>query len=101
MLMQEYLLTYYTKPVISTIISFQTVICLTPHALENPVEVTQEEYDKLVHMKERGWSHCNSKEEFLAKLLYLRGGLPQGKINAIEFLEREKKLVIHYWNRGS
>ena len=52
MLMQEYLLTYYTKPVISTIISFQTVICLTPHALENPVEVTQEEYDKPVLMKE-------------------------------------------------
>ena len=101
MLMQEYLLTYYTKPVNSTIISFQTVICLTPHALENPVEVTQEEYDKLVHMKERGWSHCNSKEEFLVKLHYLRGGLTQGKINEIEFLEREKKLVINYWTRGS
>ena len=94
-------LTYYTKPVISTIISFQTVICLTPHALENFVEVTQEEYDKLVHMKERGWSYCNSKEVFLAKLHYLRGGLTQGKINEIEFLEREKKLVINHWNRGS
>ena len=101
MLMQEYLLTYYTKTVISTIISFQTVICLTPHALENPVEVSQEEYDKLVQMKEKGWSHCNSKEEFLAKLHYLRGGLTQGKINKIEFLEREKKLVFNYWNRGS
>jgi len=52
-------------------------------------------------MKERGWSHCNSKEEFLAKLHYLRGGLTQGKINEIVFLEREKKLVINYWNRGS
>ena len=77
------------------------MICLTPHALENSVEVSREEYDKLVHMKERGWSHCNSKEEFLAKLHYLRGGLTQGKINEIEFLEREKKLVINYWNRGS
>ena len=77
------------------------MICLTPHALENPVEVTQEEYDKLVHMKERGWSYCDSKEEFLAKLHYLRRGLTQGKINEIEFLEREKKLVINYWNRGS
>ena len=97
--MQEYLLTYYTKPVISTIISFQTVIRLTPHALENPVEVTQEEFDKLVNMKERGWSHCISKEEFLAKLHYLREGLIQGKINEIKFLEREKKLVINYWNK--
>ena len=99
--MQEYLLTYNTKPVISTIISFQTVICLTPHALENPVEITKEEYDELVQMKERGWSHCNSKEEFLVKLHYLRGGLTQGKINEGEFLEREKILVINYWNRGS
>ena len=67
------------------------MICLTPHALENPAEVTQEEYDKLVHMKESGWSHCNSKEEFLAKLHYLRAGLTQGNIKQIEFSEREKK----------
>ena len=82
-------------------IQFQTVICLTPHALENPVEVSEEEYEKLVHMNENGWSHCNSKEEFLAKLHYLRGGLTQGKINEIEFLEKEKKLVINHWNKGS
>ena len=77
------------------------MICLTPNAIENPIEVSQEEYDVLVRMKENGWSQCNSKEEFLAKLHYLRGGLNRGKINEIEFLEREKKLVINYWNRGS
>ena len=77
------------------------MICLTPHALENPVEVSKEEYEKLVHMKENGWSHCNSKEEFLAKLHYLRGGLTQSKINEIEFMEKENKLVITYWNKGS
>ena len=77
------------------------MICLTPYALENPVEVSQEEYDRLVQLKERGWSHCYSKEEFLAKLFYLREGLTHGKINEIEFLEREKKLVINYWNKGS
>ena len=82
-------------------IQFQTVICLTPHALENPVEVSKEEYEKLIHMKDNGWSHCSSKEEFLAKLHYLRGGLTQGKINEIEFLEKEKKLVINHWNKGS
>jgi hypothetical protein len=49
--------------------------------LENPIEVSQEEYDKLVKTKKGGWSHCYSKEEFLAKLHYLRGGLTQGKIN--------------------
>tara|TARA_B100000945_G_scaffold283313_1_gene252279 strand:+ start:974 stop:1207 length:234 start_codon:yes stop_codon:yes gene_type:complete len=77
------------------------VICLTPNALENPVEVSQEEFEKLFRTKDRGWSHCNSKEEFLAKLHYLREGLTHGKINEIEFLERERKLVINYWNKGS
>ena len=77
------------------------MICLTPYSLENPVEVSKEEYEKLVHMKENGWSNCNSKEEFLAKLHYLRGGLTQGKINKIEFLEKEKKLVMNHWNKGS
>ncbi len=95
------MLKFYSKLVIFNIISFRTVICLTPNSLENPVEVSQEEYDKLVQKNERGWSQCNSKEEFLVKLHYLRGGLTQGKINKIEFLEKEKKLVINYWNRGS
>ncbi len=77
------------------------MICLTPHALENPVEVSKEEYEKLIHMKDNGWSHCSSKEEFLAKLHYLRGGLTQGKINKNEFLEKEKKLVMNHWNKGN
>ncbi|MBS1254297.1 MAG: hypothetical protein MAG581_00086 [Deltaproteobacteria bacterium] len=77
------------------------MILLTPHALENPLEVSPEEYEKLVHIKDKGWSHCNSKEEFLAKLHYLRAGLTEGKIDEDEFIEREKKLVINYWNRGS
>ena len=99
--MQEYLLKYYNKSVISIINVFQTVICLTPNAVGKPVEVSQEDYDKLIQIKERGWSHCSSKEEFLAKLHYLRGGLTQGKINKIEFLEKEKKLVMNHWNKGS
>ena len=77
------------------------MICLTQHALENPVEVSKEEYEKLIHMKDNGWSHCSSKEEFLAKLHYLRGGLTQGKINKNEFLEKEKKLVMNHWNKGN
>ena len=77
------------------------MICLTPNALEKPLEVSQEEYDKLTQIKDSGWSHCNSKEEFLAKLHYLRDGLSKGKISEIEFLEIEKKIVINYWNKGS
>ena len=77
------------------------MISLTPYSLENPVEVSEEDYNKVVQMKEKGWSHCDLKGECLAKLHYLRSGFSQGKISIGDFNEREKKLVIGYWNRGS
>jgi len=77
------------------------MIILTPYSLENPVEVSEEDYKKLVQMKEKGWSHCDSREECLAKLHYLRSGFSQGKITEDDFSDREKKLVVGYWNRGS
>ena len=77
------------------------MIILTPYSLENTVEVSEEEYHKLVQMKEKGWSHCDSKEECLAKLHYLRSGFSQGKIAKDDFCDREKKLIVGYWNRGS
>ena len=77
------------------------MINLTPFSLENPVEVSQETFNNLVQMREKGWSHCDSKEECLAKLHYLRTGFPQGKIAKGDFNEREKKIVVSYWNRGS
>ena len=77
------------------------MINLTPFSMENPVEVSQETFNHLVQMSEKGWSHCDSKEECLAKLYYLRAGFSQGKIAKGDFYEREKKIVISYWNRGS
>ena len=77
------------------------MINLTPFSLENPVKVSQETYNNLVQMREKGWSHCDSKEECLAKLHYLRTGFYQGKIAKGDFNEREKKIVVSYWNRGS
>ena len=32
------------------------MISLTPYSLENPVEVSEEDYNKLVQIKEKGWS---------------------------------------------
>ncbi len=77
------------------------MINLTPFSLENPVKVSQETFNNLVQMREKGWSHCDSKEECLAKLHYLRIGFSHGKIAKGDFIEREKKIVISYWNRGS
>ena len=97
------LIFFYCKgfPTFFTAIIVDLMISLTPYSLENPVEVSDEDYKKLVQMKEKGWSHCDSKEECLAKLHYLRSGFSQGKISIGDFNEREKKLMIGYWNRGS
>ena len=97
------LIFFYSKgfPTFFTAIIADIMISLTPYSLENPVEVSEEDYNKLVQMKEKGWSHCDSKEECLAKLHYLRYGFSQGKISIGDFNEREKKLMIGYWNRGS
>ena len=77
------------------------MINLTPFSLGNPVKVSQETFNNLVQMREKGWSHWDSKEECLAKLHYLRTGFSQGKIAKGDFNEREKKIVLSYWNRGS
>ena len=77
------------------------LISLTPYSRENPVKISEEEYEKLVQLNEKGWSHCDSKEEYLAKLHYLREGFAQGKIADVDFHEREEKIVVGYWNRGS
>ena len=76
-------------------------INLTPYSRESILEISREHYEKLVHINEKGWSNCNSKEEYMAKLHYLRIGYSQGKIAIDEFNELEKKIVVCYWNKGS
>ena len=73
------------------------MIRLTPHALDNPIEVSTEDYDQFVRRTDQGWSHCASKEEYLSKLHYLREGRKAGKIDESAFLQKEKNLVISWW----
>ena len=77
------------------------MISLTPYSRENSVKISLDNYEKLVRRNKKGWSHCDSKEEYLAKLHYLREGCAHGKITESDFHEREEKIVIGYWNRGS
>ncbi len=77
------------------------MINLTPYAIQNPIEVSEEEYDQLVQKNEGGWSQSESFQEMLAKIHYLRLGFGAGKIQEADFLDREQKLVINWWNRGS
>jgi hypothetical protein len=73
------------------------MINLTPNASEHPVQVAEEEYYQLVYRKEKGWSHCDSRLEYLAKLHYLREGFANGKIEELAFKDREAKLVLGWW----
>ena len=77
------------------------MINLTPYAIQNPIQVSEEEYDQLVQKNEGGWSQIESFQEMLAKLHYLRLGFCAGKIQEADFLDREQKLVLNWWNRGS
>ena len=77
------------------------MINLTPYAIQNPIQVSEEEYDQLVQKNEGGWSHSEGFQEMLAKLHYLRLGFGAGKIHEADFLNREQKLVLNWWNRGS
>ena len=70
------------------------LINLTPHSIENPTLIEEELYLQLVHRKQKGWSHCDSEEEWLAKLHYLRKGFHDGKIALPQFLERESQLLF-------
>ena len=76
-------------------------INLTPYSTKHFLEVSQEDYEQLIQINEKGWSHCSSKKEFLAKLHYLRSGFHQGKISLDAFDELEKKIVVSFWNKGS
>ena len=76
-------------------------INLTPFSQENFLEISVEDYERLIHINEKGWSYCSSKEEYMAKLHYLRSGFYKGKIDKDEFCELEKKIVLNYWNSGT
>ena len=76
-------------------------INITPHSKKFLLEISQKDYEKFIQINEKGWSHCSSKEEFLAKLHYLRSGFEHGKIDKDSFDRLEKKIVVNYWNKGS
>lgn len=76
------------------------MINLTPHSIDHPILVDDEEYYQLVYRKEKGWSHCKSRKECLAKLHYLRDGFALGKIDETSFLKREAKIVLTWWMQG-
>lgn len=64
---------------------------------EFPLEIPDEEYDQLVKKKDKGWSHCESMNEWMAKLHYLRTGYKAGKLQPEDFFKREQDLILNWW----
>ena len=76
------------------------MITLTPHARQFPIEIDPTEYQQLVQQKQYGWSVCQTQNEWLAKLHYLRQGKKDGKIDEAAFQEKEKALILNWWSKG-
>jgi len=72
------------------------LVTLSP---EHPIAIMEEEYDRMVNLKDRGWSHCESQNEWLAKLHYLRKGFKEGNISQESFQSKEAELVLNWWKR--
>lgn len=74
-------------------------INLRPISEAAPLWVEEDAYQELVSRREGGWSRCSDPTEWLAKLHYLRAGLQAGKLDPIQFEEREARLVQAWLRR--
>lgn len=75
------------------------MINLTGLSEDFPLAISEKEYQALISKKNRGWSHPESEKEWLAKLHYLRKGFKEGKIDRTSFAQREKELILNWWQR--
>ena len=67
---------------------------LTPLSEVDPLVITEQNYQELVHKKVGAWSDCQSQLEWLAKLHYLRDGFKASKLSKDDFAQREERLVL-------
>ena len=72
---------------------------IRPHSRFRPLEIPDDEYDRLVQRKQGGWSNCADETEWLAKLHYLRTGFEAARLDRALFEERETRLVLGWLRR--
>ncbi|MDH5560393.1 MAG: hypothetical protein OEY59_06010 [Deltaproteobacteria bacterium] len=66
---------------------------------EFPIDISEKDFEKMIAMKTIGWTQCDSEMEWLSKLYYLRKGVKEGKISKEDFHQKEKALVINWWEK--
>jgi len=64
-----------------------------------PILIPLDEYEKLKNKKTGGWSNCDTQNEWMVKLHYLRSGFKEGKISRDIFFQKEKDLVMGWWKK--
>ncbi len=72
---------------------------LRPRSRFRPLEIPDDEYDRLVKRTQGGWSNCADETEWLAKLHYLRTGVASDRLDRAQFEERETRLVLGWLRR--
>ena len=67
----------------------------------NPIWISDEEFELFVKKNDQGWTNCATQIEWLSKLYYLRKGFKEGKMKKEDFFRKEKELVLKWWSRWS
>ena len=63
---------------------------------ENSPGIDEKRYRFLVSRKNQGWTNCETEEEWLAKLYYLKEGLEEKKITVEDYNQKEKQLILNW-----
>ena len=74
------------------------MINLTALSPDRPLVISEAEYQRFTaKTKPNGWSHCESREEWLCKLHYLRKGFREKRLSPEDFRDKERLLVLNWW----
>ena len=61
--------------------------------------IEKNHYDALKNKKNKSWTDCESEQEWLVKLHYLRSLKKEKKIESTKFNIYEQKLIIKWWEK--
>ena len=75
------------------------MINLTRLSVDYPTWIKENEFNSHIKKNKNGWTNCETQNEWLAKLYYLRQGYKDKKISKSDFIIREKDLVIRWWQK--
>jgi hypothetical protein len=58
-----------------------------------------QQYEELKRKKNPTWTDCQSEQEWLVKLHYLRSLLKEKRIEKENFVKKEQRLILKWWTK--